>query len=205
MKKNTRFYQKYAITLAILCMGASMGLALTLASFWVGRVWQSHQSRNEQEQYLPHPAVDFTLLAATGEAHSIRAMRGKIILLSFGATACDQPCVEILSKLASARTNLGNDAEQVHVIILALDSKQDSPAQLAQYAQSFDPSFLGLSGSQSDLDDIAHSYNVFHTTVADYHPTAMLIDTYGQWQKIYTLETSVKKITTDMQYYLNIH
>lgn len=53
-----------------------MGLALTLASFWVGRTWQGCQSLNEQEQYLPHPAVEFTLMAATGEAHSIRAMRG---------------------------------------------------------------------------------------------------------------------------------
>lgn len=203
MKKNTRFYLKNANTLTSLSIGIFMGLTLTLASFWAGRAWQSQQSLAEQGFDLPSPAVDFTLMAATGEAHSIRAMRGKVILLSFGASTCDQPCEDMLSKLADARTNLESDAALVHVIILALDSEQDSPAELAQYVQNFDPVFLALSGSQRDLGDIAHSYNIFYATVEDYQPVAILIDPDGQWQKVYSLETSVKEIIADIQYYLS--
>ena len=205
MIKNTRFLKKYTNIITILFIGVLIGLLLLLASYWAGRTWQSHQIPNKNGYSLPSPAVDFSLMAATGEWHSIRALGGNIILLSFGATTCYQTCEDMLSKLASARTNLGTDEKFVQVIILTLDSDQDTPVTLDKYVQNFDPSFLALSGSQQDLYNIARSYNVFYTTINDYQPAAMLIDHQGQWQKAYTLETSEKEITIDMQHFLSNH
>ncbi|MEN8171979.1 MAG: SCO family protein [Chloroflexota bacterium] len=205
MKKNTHFTLNNANTLMILSAGVLIGLLAVLTSFWVGRTWKNHQILNQDINHLPSPAVDFSLKAASGEAHSIRALYGKIILLSFGATTCNQPCDDMLSKLASARTDLGADKDHVQVIILALDSEQDSPAALTAYVQKFDPSFLALSGSKNDLNDIARSYDVIYSTVKDYQPAAMLIDPQGQWQEVYTSETNIKEITTDMQQYLSYH
>ena len=48
-----------------------------------------------------------------------------------------------------------------------MDPSRDKPELLKKYVPSFDKSFIGLTGSQDQIDKIASQYKIFHKKVGD--------------------------------------
>ena len=94
---------------------------------------------------------DFTLTADSGERFDTHALRGKIQVLFFGYTHCPDICAPTLARLAQARCMLGDDARDVQVLFITVDPEHDSPAQIRKFLAAFDPTFMGLTGSQEDV------------------------------------------------------
>jgi protein SCO1 len=99
----------------------------------------------------PPPAMDFTLKAADGSEFRLSRYRGKIVLLSFGYTFCPDVCPTTLVELSQVRTRLGEAAKRVQVAFITLDPERDTPERLRAYTSAFDPTFIGLTGSEEQL------------------------------------------------------
>jgi protein SCO1/2 len=103
---------------------------------------------------------DFELTAHTGQRVKSADLRGKVLVLFFGFTHCPDICTPTLTKLAQALKLLGDDADRVQVLFVTVDPKHDTPTQLAQFLRPFGPSFLGLSGTDTEISKVAREHRV---------------------------------------------
>jgi protein SCO1/2 len=109
----------------------------------------------------PKPMPDFTLQSARGPV-SLSSLRGKIVVLYFGYTACPDVCPTTLANLRQALTDLGPQADQVQVVLVSVDWKRDTPENLASYLSAFRPDFLGLTGSQAQIDAVTRDFGIYY-------------------------------------------
>jgi len=110
----------------------------------------------------PKPMPDFSLSAKTGPV-SLSDYRGKLVVLYFGYTSCPDVCPTTLANLRQARQLLSkSQADQVQVVFISVDWKRDTPANIFDYAHAFDPTFVGLTGSQAAIDQATKAYGIYY-------------------------------------------
>lgn len=108
----------------------------------------------------PKPAPDFALTDAEGREFRLSDQRGRSVLLFFGYTSCPDVCPTTLAEFKQVRTALGPQAERVRFVFISVDPERDTPAKMLEYARAFDPSFIGLSGSEEQLAQIWRDFGV---------------------------------------------
>ena len=79
-------------------------------------------------------------------------------LIYFGYAKCPDVCPLTLSFLGAAFKKLPVDQlSKLKVIFVSVDTAHDTPNDVADYAQNFNPGFIGLSGTQKQIDStISH-------------------------------------------------
>jgi protein SCO1 len=108
----------------------------------------------------PRAAPAFVLQGTDGESLSLSRYRGKVVLLSFGYSSCAAVCPITLHTLAQARRKLGRAADAVQVVYVTVDPQRDSPARLKKFLGSFDPTFVGGTGTEQQLEQVRKDYGV---------------------------------------------
>ncbi len=109
----------------------------------------------------PKAMPDFTLQSAHGPV-SLSDFRGKIVVLYFGYISCPDVCPTTLAGLRQALNNLGKSADQVQVLFVSVDWKRDTPDKMASYVSAYRPDFIGLSGSQEQIDAVTRDFGIFY-------------------------------------------
>jgi len=113
----------------------------------------------------PREAPNFTLDGSNGMKVSLRDYHGKVVVLEFGFTFCQQVCPVTLAHLTEVFTKLGPAASDVQVLYVTVDPKRDSPARLNEYLSAFNPSFLGATGTTSELEGVRQAYGIIANEV----------------------------------------
>ena len=96
----------------------------------------------------------FTLEDQNGRAFGLNRLRGRWTLLFFGYTHCPDICPVTLAVLENALSLMRKadaDAELPQVVFVSVDPKRDTPEHLGAYVSHFDPSFVGVTGSDANL------------------------------------------------------
>lgn len=124
----------------------------------------------------PEPAPSFTLTADTGEPAGIDAYAGKVVLMYFGYTFCPDICPASLAELADAMDYLGADSADVQVVMVSVDPARDTPELLGDYVDHFDPSFVGMTGTDEEIAAVADLYNVYYQAHEGTAATGYLVD-----------------------------
>jgi protein SCO1/2 len=190
------------IALAVLVVLAGGVLAGVLLS----RPYSFHGTVIES----PAPSHDFTLMSATGPV-SLSDFRGKIVALYFGYTFCPDVCPTTMSDLAEAMRILGDKADDVQVIMVSVDPARDTPELLDAYVKTFDPDFIGLTGSEQDIATVAGEYGVFYQKhegtaatgyLIDHSAFTMVLDREGRLALILDFGTPPADIASDLSHLL---
>jgi protein SCO1/2 len=105
-------------------------------------------------------APNFTLTDQRGHAFTLSKEHGHPVVLFFGYTHCPDVCPTILANLKTARASLGPKAADTVVALITVDAARDTKAELGQFVSTFDPSFLGLTGSSAQLKPVYRDYHV---------------------------------------------
>lgn len=119
---------------------------------------------------------DFSLTDAAGKPTTLADFKGKVVVLFFGFTQCPDICPTTLATSAAALKLLGPDAEKVQVVFVTLDPARDTPAVLAKYAPAFNPSFIGLYGTDAAIAATAKEFKVFFQKQPGSSPDNYTID-----------------------------
>lgn len=109
------------------------------------------------------PTLQFDLTDQDGQTVNASNYRGKIVLLYFGYTHCPDICPATLGTLSLALHQLGADADKVRVLFVSVDPKRDTTAVLKQYVNAFGPQFVGLRGSDDELESFTKRYRVAYS------------------------------------------
>jgi protein SCO1/2 len=111
---------------------------------------------------LENRGGDFTLIAAEGPL-SLQDLRGKVVLLFFGFTACPSVCPVSLVTISRAFAKLSPDElAQVTALFISLDPERDTPEMLKQYTGYFHSNIIGLTERPEHIAQIAEKYGVKH-------------------------------------------
>ncbi len=148
----------------------------------------------------PEPASDFSLTSQTGSTVKLADFRGKYVLVYFGFTNCTSECPLTMGFLKIMHDRLGSLAEQTQVIMISTDPARDTPAAMGAFLSHFDPSFIGLTSTQADLQPVWSAYGVTVLDNGETHSSYLyLIDPQGNLIATYPLLQNADGITADIK------
>lgn len=157
----------------------------------------------------PYPiASEIQLTRADGTPFRLSELRGKVVLLFFGYTSCPDVCPTTMAELRQALEKVGAKADQVQVIYVTVDPQRDTPERVQEYVNHFNPNFIGLSGSESELAKVWNDYGIFReivdgTSAAGYlvnHTARVtMIDQQGNLRVSFPFDTPLEDIVHDLE------
>jgi protein SCO1/2 len=146
------------------------------------------------------PAPNFSLTSQTGATVNLSDFRGKYVLLFFGFTNCTSECPLTMGFLKQMHDKLGQQADQTQVIMISTDPARDTPEAVGAFLAHFDPSFIGLTSTEANLQPVWASYGVTVLDNGETHSSyTYLIDPQGNLIATYPLLQNSDGITADIQ------
>ena len=101
------------------------------------------------------PDLEFDLINEDGDAVTEADYIGQPTLLFFGFTNCPDICPGTLASLSRAIDRLQADQQDDYqVLFVSVDPQRDTPQRLRDYTSAFGPQFIGLTGSQRQLESL---------------------------------------------------
>jgi protein SCO1/2 len=103
---------------------------------------------------VPLPRPQFVLTDTEGRRYDFHARtKGRATLLYFGYTNCRDQCPTTLAGFARALDKLPAPVrKQVTVVFVTTDPKRDTPAVLREYLRYYRAGFVGLTGTQAEVE-----------------------------------------------------
>jgi protein SCO1/2 len=108
----------------------------------------------------PRAAPEFSLRGSDGTQLTLGRYRGKVVVLGFGFTSCPTVCPTTLGVLAEARRKLGERGDDLQVVYVTVDPERDDAERLRTYLRSFDPTFIGGTGTPEQLAAVRTEYGI---------------------------------------------
>ncbi|MGC4190307.1 MAG: SCO family protein [Thermomicrobiales bacterium] len=197
--------------------------ALVLLVGGVG-IYLFQQSRSDAKAYEfkggfwtpPHIATDLALTDQNGQPFSLEDHKGKVILLYFGYTYCPDYCPTTMSDFMQVKEQLGDRANDVEIVFVSVDPERDTPARIKEYLGFFDPSFIGLTGTEDQPAPIERDYAVSVSKdsatpisagssfyLVSHSTSLYAIDQSGNLRLTWAYGTSPADVTSDVTYLLD--
>ena len=153
----------------------------------------------------------FELTSHLGKSTNIDDFSGKVVAVFFGFTHCPDVCPTTMYELKGIKDSLGSDGDMLQVIFVSLDPERDSIAVLEKFIPSFDPSFIGLTGTAAEIKKIAGQYKIYYQKVGgdenytiDHSSAIYLIDKKGSIRIRHPYGSSQEMIVNDIKSLLSI-
>ena len=110
-------------------------------------------------------AKGFALSDQHGKPRTLQDFTGKVVVVFFGFTQCPDVCPTSMAELAEVKKLLGPDGDKLQAVFITVDPERDTPDVLKAYMGNFDPTFIALRPTMTELPDFAKSYKVFYKKV----------------------------------------
>ena len=123
-----------------------------------------------------HMDTSFKLRDFNGRLRTLEDFRGKVVVLFFGFTHCPDICPTTLTDLKKTMNLLKEKASGIQVIFITLDPARDTEDVLKKFIPTFNSSFLGLTGSESEIDKVTTQFKIFYNKVNDGSKAGYTID-----------------------------
>jgi protein SCO1/2 len=98
------------------------------------------------------------------------------------------------------------DADLVKVLFVTVDPLRDTPDRVQAYAARFNPSFIGLSGTQAQLEKVWNDYGITEAPAGagagsslDHTARITMIDPNGDLRVSYSYDAPVADIVHDVE------
>src|SRR2546425_3651745 len=192
------------ISLKFSIMMTSVVLAAMLGGAWLAATYRENGSRAmllpDRVMTLlpdPKPLTAFALTDHENRVFDLSRLKGKWSFLFFGYTHCPDICPTTLAILARAHENIANSAvgaNDVQFVFISVDPNRDTAGKLRQYVSFFDPTFLGVTGDNAQLGNLAgqlgaayevavtpgmNDYPVYHTA------SVFLVDPRARYSAVF--------------------
>ncbi|MDH5424499.1 MAG: SCO family protein [Gammaproteobacteria bacterium] len=184
-----------------------MVLALSIASMWAGFKLSSMMESGQQVPVIegtflnpPRQLSDFELIDQRRHEFGLQQLKNKWSLIFIGYTNCPDVCPATLSVLRQAYIDMkALKMELPQVVFVSIDPQRDEPEILGDYMYYFDPSFMGLSGEKSEIDNVVKQLSSVYLRAAgssgdiknddylfDHSASILLINPKAQLQAVFT-------------------
>src|SRR3990167_514358 len=170
-----------------------VALAAMLTGVWLAATYRENDSRAmllpDQVMTLfpdPRPLTAFALTDHKNRVFDLASLKGKWSFLFFGFTHCADICPTTLAVLARVRDSIAKNttsAEDVQFVFISVDPNRDTAGKLGQYVDYFDTTFLGVTGDDAQIGNLAGQLGApYQVAIAPglenypvYHATAVFL------------------------------
>lgn len=162
----------------------------------------------------PREAPTFSLDGSNGTKLSLHGYLGKVVILEFGYTFCEEVCPVTLARLTEVYKKLGSAADDVQLIFVTVDPQRDSPERLREHLAAFNPNFLGATGTPDELGAVQKAYGVVAKQVVspnpalryavDHSSSLYLVDRKGKLRGLAPFGTPVDDMVHDLELLLKM-
>ena len=118
----------------------------------------------------------FTLIDSNGQTVTSAEVLTQPSLIYFGYTFCPDVCPFDLSRNAEAVDLLEAEGIMVKPVFITIDPSRDTPEVMADFTDYLHPRMVGLTGSQTEIDDVARAYRVYAAKQAEAEDEYYLMD-----------------------------
>jgi cytochrome oxidase Cu insertion factor (SCO1/SenC/PrrC family) len=138
-------------------------------SFTIRKVYKAHAdaTRNDEpdksksfvEALDPVPLKEFTFIDSDGEPFAMEQLDGKVWVASYFFATCPSFCLQMNQEIAKVVRDLAD--EDVMFVSFTVDPEQDTPEELAKYAQRMqaDPRhWVFLTGDAEKIRQLGQQY-----------------------------------------------
>jgi protein SCO1/2 len=157
----------------------------------------------------PMPAPDFTLTDQYDHLFRLSDQKGRVVILFFGYASCPDVCPTTLSVWKQVHEALGDDAHQVRFVFVTVDPERDTKERLKVHLDLFNSDFIGLTGTEAELEAVYRAYGVYRekVTLSDsalgyqvtHTSSGYVIDPDGAWRLRHPFGTPVEDIVHDIR------
>jgi len=184
---------------------SSVALAAILTGAWLAEIYREHDSRAMllPDRVItlfpdPKPLAAFALTDHKNRVFDLASLKGKWSFLFFGFTHCPDVCPTTLAVLARARDNIAKNtagAEDIQFVFISVDPNRDTTGKLGQYVDYFDTGFLGVTGDDAQIGNLAGqlgaAYQVAITPGLENYPVnhstaVFLLDSRARYHAVFT-------------------
>lgn len=151
----------------------------------------------------------FELTDQNGKRVTDQSFRGKYMLVFFGYTYCPDICPGTLQVVSAALDKLGTAGDEIIPVFVTIDPARDTPEVVRDYAKSFHPRLVALTGSEAEIDKAARAYRVYYAKAKstegekDYlmdHGTFLyLMDKDGKFLKHFGVTTNPEELANGLR------
>jgi protein SCO1/2 len=152
-------FQKKPAANALRICGTALGAALLLASC-AGNSTLHWKTKSIADLT---PDLQFTLVNGQGKTVHAARYLGKINMVYFGYTHCPDICPLTLATVKEAFLRMGPAANHVQLLFISVDPSRDTPKVLHTYVTAFGPHFIGLTGTQQQLQTLMKRYRITYS------------------------------------------
>jgi len=155
----------------LLFAGACLAVAAALAIVTVIMVTGRGATPTTQSASTGQPSVggDFQLVNQDGQAVDHTMLSGKWSVVFFGFTYCPDFCPTTLGVLSAVQQRLGDQADDLQIVFVSIDSERDTPKMLKDYLSSdgFPSGVIGLTGTPEQVAAAARAYRAYYQKVGE--------------------------------------
>ncbi|PMR68059.1 SCO family protein [Halomonas heilongjiangensis] len=173
--------------------GIWVGLAvIVMATALGGYAWYQQQVAGGTGHGAQGGPVE--LSSTHGDFSLSRLDDDQLAILFFGYTYCPDVCPMSMAVVRQALAELDDESrERVVPVLISVDPERDTLERLAEYTGYFGDAFIGATGSEAQLEEIAERYGVVWRRVEtpesameytiDHSSSLYLVDREGRIQK----------------------
>jgi protein SCO1/2 len=109
----------------------------------------------------PKEKPSFTLTDTSGSIYDFAVeTEGKLTLLYFGYLNCPDICPVHLAQIAEVFERIPDVARDAEVVFVSVDPERDSPEAIRDFLDRFDSRFVGLTGTEEELEEAQEAVGV---------------------------------------------
>jgi protein SCO1/2 len=156
----------------------------------------------------PRALSPFVLTDHNGNSFGIEQLTGKWSFVFFGYTHCPDVCPTTMSVLNSVARRLGNDTPAVQYIFVSVDPERDTPGQLGQFVTWFNGDFIGITGTDQELENLTRQLGVVYMRIpdekeagsysVDHTASVLLFDPDGRFHAIFSAPLDAAELAEDL-------
>ena len=146
------------------------------------------------------PAAEIKLSDHKGQPFKLSNFRGKVVLVFFGFSHCITECPTTMALIRQALQTNGVTTQNVEVVMVSTDPKDDTPQSMKDFMGNFNPSFLGLIGTPDQLAKTWQDYGVAVLDGGETHSSfTYVVDKRGGLRETFSPDMSPDEIASDLK------
>jgi protein SCO1 len=182
--------------------GALLLVAASVAAFSLGRILGAERNVGElggTAFQTPTSVADVKLRGREGE-FSFADLQGSVVIVFFGFVRCPDICPLTMNRLAEIYRATG-EPEDLKIVMVTVDPEHDTPDITQNYAGGFHPSFIGLSGTNTQVAEATKRFYIGANVIGDgqvvHTDPVLILDRNGAMQRVYS-QSSLIQLQQDL-------
>lgn len=163
----------------------------------------------------PKPMYHFGLKDANGQPFTLESLQGHWTLMFFGYADCPEICPTTLAIVSGAWRAFPEHTPhpKAQFVFATLNPQSDTPEKLKTFLSHFNPNFIGVTGEESELNNLSKSLSIYSWTdpqlnaagqkVIDHSATLLLINPEGRLHALFTPPHQIENLKKDLQILMN--